>query len=310
MRKLVVMLTGAAALAAAYAQGDCHGGVLTMNKTVLFSNRGPGGFFGAHIYGTENGAWLQSFQYSDPDAGIFLGDRVLSFVCGEDPTVGTYADVWIEGRLNGTTRVMHLIATDWDKQPSSFVEYALVKIYRPGTPSTPIFERFYVTGTIGVSILCDCQPGQGEQFGNGWSTTGLASNNVSSAYTTNRLTLASIVFWVAGTGAGANGQVFYNEPNPYPVVFKGNRIRSFHCTSDGVFGRTAEFWVDGYQSTSVIDPSGTARVARFIVTDSASDGSLEYAYVGIFHPANLSKPIYERVLFMSGNGTNILCPDH
>lgn len=311
----------------AAASADCPSGVVSARKVSALSNRLTVGAFQLYVAGTKNGAWLSYFQFADngADGTFFQGDRVLAFNCGSDDAVGTYVDMWVEGRLTsgknpiGTTRVMHLIMTDSAADPGSSVEYAAVQIYHPQNPNQPLFERFYITLNGGIDILCDCQPGQKGAAGGRWSTDGLAYNLISGFYPTNRLSAAGLAYWVSGNANGnaySVGVAYLEIIGGFINGFNGTQIRSFHCTDHGLFGREAEFWADVYYGNTttnhILGVPGTPRVARIIVTDSALSDlnlGLEFAYVALYHPQNLSKPIYERVLFMV-NENEVLCPEH
>lgn len=295
--------------------GACSEGVVSGFAQSVFEN-GPGeGTVNLWVAGTQHGALLQQFILKETNGGVgstFVGDRCLSIEFSHDPLVGKTVDMWLEGRLDGATRIMHFLCTD-SEAPALFNprEYVVYQIYHPQNTARATKQKMWMVNNFRVlNILDGC--GEGSAPGLAFSDTGIAYRREGSpAGTTNAGSIALLYFWISGTSNSMYLQKFvYYEALPGTArILSGDRPTLFQCTNHSFFGRAAEFWIDGRLSTGF--GAGTATKARVIVTESAALFGLEIAYIAFYMPSAPTTPYYERIIFFPlGTGqTHILCPD-
>lgn len=301
MKKILLTLFGAAIIGSA-AVAETNVGIAygrdkaqTTSQTISF--------YDFWVAGTESGELLQQFVYGDTGNGPggqtrFIATRMLKFTGYNDPFFGKVADVWLEGLYDYTTSqrvaIAHFHVTDSDYVGPTF-GYFTMDIFLQGHPNSPVFSRVGWTGNNSHVLIPASAGGlAGSQDG----TQGLAYG--AAKMQTNRQEPAAVAYHVAYNYLY---KFLYQDPN---IGFIGTRVRSFRCTNSGLFGKQAEFWLDGLAGD---DPKNahTTRVARVIVTHSADQYGVDLMYIAVYHPSNLNKPLYERLCVLRASANNILC---
>lgn len=272
---------------------------------------------GMWVAGTRTGCILQDFYLVDATGGgtYFVETRCLSISFGHDPIAGKTVVMWIEGinYSNSPGTILHYVASDSDQGTLSSVEYVAFQLFTPHNLNKPILSRVGVALNLSLfSILNSCDNDDPSLGGSG-SDKGVVSRSGAASFgITNRFTIADVEFWASSTAATKYLQKFlwvetavggYN-------VFRGDRLEDFQCVNDGFLGRSATLWMEGRFGNDPVNGNGAVRKARVVFNDSASSiFGLEFLYIAVYHPLNLSTPHYERIVFFpAGTGNNqILC---
>lgn len=308
MKKLLIF--GALALSSVVL-AESNVGTAYGQDVTLLTNHKTVAKYDYWVAGTESGLLFGKFLFFDSGNGpgssaTFRGARLHSFKCYSDPFYGRVADFTMEGyfdqdlAFHGRLALARVVVSDSDFGgfPGT-VGYFAIYVSLPNAPGKPIFSRMAAT-TNKSHILCKESPGP-LAGGQGFSDKGLAYTERGSVNgVTNRLEPAAALYNVAYNYLY---QFIYQDAH---LGMVGKRVRSFQCTNSGPFGETAEFWLDVLAGDSY-KTAGTNRVARVIVTESNSPFAWDLMYVALYHPGNLSVPIYERLVFITSGQNKILC---
>lgn len=308
MKRLLIL--GAFALASV-GMSESTVGIAYGTDMAVLTNHQTVAVYDYWVAGTQSGLLFGKFYFVDTGNGpgsyaVFVGSRLKSFKCYSDPFFGKVADFWVEGRYGqdpangGRSALAHVRVTDSDfaGSPATFAYFA-IDVSLPNAPNNSIFSRIGVTFNAS-HILCADNVG-GQAGGQGVSDKGLAYSPPKGVVgITNRVEAAAALYKVAYNGLL---QFAYQDAH---LGFVGNRLHSFLCSNTGVFGEQAEFWMEGRAGDS-IKTAGTNRVARVVITESNSPLAYDLLYIAVYHPANLNKPIYERLVFILAGKNTILC---
>jgi len=284
---------------------ETNEGVAFVDDAIATTNRGDVVSYSGWVAGTETGPLLHTFQMFFPVNGpppysYFAATKINSFVAYRDPFFGKVVDFWLEGLMGSTTFFQgqmvkaHFRLTE-SEFPGKPFGYMTVDLFLPNS-STPIFSRIGFTDNLSTNLLVpddagvkatDVVSGKGMAYG----SIKMSTNRSDTAYAGYRV---------------ANNFLWSFSFSGYGVFFHGTGLRSFACDTNGLFGKQAEFWLDGLYDY-VSSGNGTPTVAHVIVTDSAFPGGLELFYIAIYLRGYLSTPIYERLGFLIGGSNSILC---
>lgn len=289
------------ACAAATAQPSATNGIAYGRDASVLTNRQSKSGFIYWVGCVDGNLEFQFFDYGDTSVGgeqvFFAGLRLVDFTAYRAPFFGKVADFWVEGLFgetlgSGRTAVAHFRVTE-SEYPGATVGYFTIDIFLPNSV-TPFFSRIGATKNSSEIIL---DPDAGFASGSGLvSDKGMAYGAFKT--TTNRSEPVTVEFHVA-----YNYLQLFKYSNSPATTFVGDRVLSFQCQNDGLFGKQAEFWLAGRRGT----PVGTSTTAHVIVTDSALSNGVSLMYIALYHGTNLSTPVHERVCFVPSGRINILC---
>lgn len=255
----------------------CVDGILEFREFLYLSKAGPG------------------------SEAAFTGTRLHSFTAYTDPFFGKVADFVVEGLYGsnigyGRLAVARFRVTDSDFPGKTFGFYA-IDIYLPGNLNTAVFSRTGITGNRSHVLIA---LGGVVNDADAFSEHGMAWGEVLG--TTHRGENAAAKFNVADNYLF---QFLFGSKNAF---FRGDRVRSFRCTNNGLFGKQADFWLDGRLGTTQADTGRTA-IAHVILTKTAFvyGSRIDLLYIAVYHPLNLTTPMYERVVFITQGQRDILC---
>jgi hypothetical protein len=306
MMKLILSVCGLLALT--IAQAETNVGIVYGHDGDTTTNHGTNTLYTIWAAGTEAGPFLGYFDFVEfplppglATTPTFHATRILSFTGYREILFGKVADMWFEGLFDGDSRggsrvIARFRLTDPDYPVESLSLFTL-DIYSPNNMTTPIYSRLGVAND-GVSIMIRDDAGW-LNGGSNASSNGMAwSTGIT--MTTNRFDTATACYRVT-----SNGIVDFNYKDPH-IAFRGARLKSFQCCNNGFAGKEADIWLTGY-SGSCPSATYTPRVAHIIITASASAVGLEFIYIALYDPVNLSTPVYERLGYRQVGGNNVLC---
>jgi hypothetical protein len=285
------------------------------------TNRGTTAVLSLWIGDCPTGPILGFLEYTDVSinlAGIYFhGTRLRSFTCRNDSFLGKVGDAWVDGYVytipsgSYVPRVLHLVFND--SAPNTYVitpyTYAQVDIYHPNNLANSLHSRFLIDLNSTLRILCTpvdpplakTDSKHGLIFTTGKGVSGM---NDLSGDTNFRI-------WMSSNATLELHKLEYFATNPKGTLyFDGARPLSFQCGNDGFLGKVADIWVEGKVATNgtVI---GTPVIAHVIVTDTEDSKGIDFLYVALYKPQNLSRPISQIVSYLNPTiGTlDILCGD-
>lgn len=309
MKRIFAFATLAAAFCTALAETNV--GIAYARDTAGPSDHLTTAAFNFWVAGTENGLQFGHFSFIDSGNGpgsfaTFKGHKLLSFKGYTHPYFNKVVDFWVEGFFDqdsatgshGRLTRLHMVINESDRAGKTF-NFALVEVYLPGG-TTPIFTRFTIPfNRINIILADDAGLANGASLP---GTRGFIYGAIN-GFTDNESNFIAenykMVYQLAD-----NYLFSFDYVNPR-AAFHGTRIRSFSCTNTGLFGKNADVWLDGKVGDK-LSTANTNAVAHVILTDSAGPW-LQYGYIAIYHPSNLTTPLHRRVLFVSAGHNNILC---